>query len=248
MFCLTPCLQFYQILLSLLTGVFFAFVFERGVYSRITYFYESRGLEKIISIFEHAERYSAHHSKNVATIAYYIGSRAGLKRKELKDLRIAALLHDIGKISIPKSILNKPGKLNDEEFEIVKKHPIYSAEIIENFEELSHLSYYIRHHHEKNDGSGYPAGLKGNEIPLFCKIIAVADIFEALIGVRPYRDPIPPREAIHLMKTQMSVDPFILKILSLELTRIMPELKLDAPLADQPLISLEDISFQTKSL
>ena len=221
-----PFIQWYQILVSLFLCSIVTVLFERSIYSRVLFFYESRGLEKIISIFEHAERYSANHSKNVATIAYDIGIRLGLKRKELKDLKIAALLHDIGKISIPKDILNKNGPLTEAEYEIVKKHTLSSAEIVENFEELSHLSFYIKYHHEKMDGSGYPSGLKGEAIPFFSRIIAVADVFEALIGVRPYREPADPVSAIHLMETEMSLDTQVLAILKENLEEIYRKLEL----------------------
>ena len=116
----------------------------------------------------------------------------GFKGKKLKDLKVAALLHDIGKISIPREILNKPGKLTPEEFEIVKKHTILSDNIIKSFEELAHLRPFIKFHHEKIDGSGYPFGLKGEDIPIQSRIISIADIFEALTGDRPYREPLPP--------------------------------------------------------
>jgi HD-GYP domain-containing protein (c-di-GMP phosphodiesterase class II) len=162
----------------------------------------------------------------VAAIAETLGAGLGLRRKSLKDLRIAALFHDIGKIAVPVSILNKKGSLTSEEFEIVKRHTADSAEIIQDFEELAHLSDFIRHHHEKMDGSGYPSGLKGEEIPLFSRIIAVADIFEALVGERPYRQPMAPCKALSLMESEMSLDPVVLSVLRVNMEGILKVLKI----------------------
>ena len=213
-------IRIYHILASLIIGGFFALVIAIIMNKLSRYFYDSRGLEKIISIFEHAERYSANHSRNVAIMANELGRLNGLKGRPLKDLRIAALLHDIGKISVPVSILNKKETLTDEEYWIIKQHSIHSAEIIEDFEELSHLAGCIRHHHEKMDGSGYPDHLKGYEIPLFSRIIAVADIFEALIGVRPYRESMTPEEALDFMKT-LSLDSHFLSLLQVNYASIL---------------------------
>ena len=228
-FKLLPDLRPYQLLVSLLLGFFFAFWTRKSLCGISGFFYKSRGLKKLITIFEHAERYSANHSRNVAAIAEKLGAGFGLRRKSLKDLKIAALFHDIGKIAVPVSILNKKGSLSSEEFEIVKRHTADSAQIIQDFEELAHLSDYIRYHHEKMDGSGYPSGLKGEEIPLFSRIIAVADIFEALVGVRPYREPMAPYKALRLMETEMSLDPVVLAILKENFDAILKVLKIKDP-------------------
>ncbi len=216
----SPLIMIHQVLASLVLSLLFSFSFERVIYNRTRFFYESRGLEKIISIFEHAEHYSADHSKNVAEIAHRLGQLYGLKGKDLKDLKIAALLHDIGKISVPVSILNKKEALTEEEFRLIQRHTIYSAQIIRDFEELSHLADCIRHHHEKMDGSGYPDKLKGQAIPLFSRIIAVADIFEALIGIRPYREPMSPEEALVFMDT-LSLDRTFLSLLRFNYPEIL---------------------------
>jgi HD-GYP domain-containing protein (c-di-GMP phosphodiesterase class II) len=99
------------------------------------------------------------------------------------------MLHDIGKIGIPDSILNKPGKLTDAEFSIVQEHPVRGHRIIQNVRSLQSEVAGVRHHHERLDGSGYPDGLAGNAIPLDARIIAVADVFDALTSARPYRGP-----------------------------------------------------------
>lgn len=214
-----PVIFMFQIISALGIGFLCSLILKRVFYTHTHFFYETRGLEKIIFLFEQTEKYSANHSKHVATIAQFLGRKYGLKRKVLKDLEVAALLHDIGKISIPREILNKESELTDKEYEVVKEHTILSDNIIKNFEELSHLRYFIKHHHEKMDGTGYPSGLKGDQIPLESRIIAIADIFEALIGERPYREPIEPVAAVRFMKN-MSLDKDILSILENHLHEI----------------------------
>ena len=209
---LTKIIPITHIIASLSIGLLITFFYSKLKSHHFRFFYQTRGLEKIIFLFEKTEEYSANHSIRVSEISTYLGKKYGLKGKKLKDLRIAALLHDIGKISVPVEILNKKGKLNFDEMNIIKNHTIYSANIIENFEELLHLKDIVLYHHEKIDGSGYPSGLKNNEIPIESRIIAIADIFEALIGQRPYRDPIQSEKAILLMK-EMSLDTTILDIL-----------------------------------
>ncbi|MDA3811628.1 MAG: HD domain-containing protein [Spirochaetaceae bacterium] len=203
---------FFQIISAMMAGLLITILFDKLIARNKHFFYESRGLEKIIFLFEKTEKFSANHSRKVASISTYLGKKYGFKGRKLKDLKIAAFLHDIGKISVPVEILNKTGKLNKDEFGAIKKHVIFSAEIIENFEELAHLKHIILCHHEKIDGSGYPSGLKGDEIPLESKIIAIADIFEALIGVRPYRDTMNPGEALKMME-KMPLDKTIFALL-----------------------------------
>lgn len=217
---LQPPFYLFQIISALSFGLLIAIGFERITTRHSHFFYESRGLEKIIFLFEKTEEYSANHSRKVADITTFIGKKYGFKGRHIKDLRIAALLHDIGKISVPVEILNKKEALNKDEFGVIKKHVAYSANIIDNFEELAHLREIILYHHEKIDGSGYPIGLKGEQIPIESRIISIADIFEALTGRRPYRDPIEPEKAIILMK-DMPIDQDILKIMDKNLEEVM---------------------------
>lgn len=219
----SPPILFFQIISSIFIGIFTTLIFNRVISRHNHFFYETRGLEKVIYLFERTEKYSADHSKRVAHISTFIGRKYGIRGRKLKDLKVASLLHDIGKISVPVEILNKERKLSEDEFGIVKNHVIYSAEIIENFEELAHLKKIILHHHEKMDGSGYPSGLKGEEIPLESRIIAIADIYEALIGRRPYRDSISPSEAMLLMK-RMKLDENLLNVLEENLDQISAKL------------------------
>ena len=129
----------------------------------------------------------------------------GLPRDDCQMVQVAALLHDYGKIAIPDAILKKPGKLTEHEYEIVKNHSFKSRRILEqiNFDGVfSQVPEIVGAHHEKFNGNGYPDGLKGEEIPLGARIIAVADFFEAITAKRHYRGPIPLHEAIMLLKNE----------------------------------------------
>ena len=116
----------------------------------------------------------------------------GLNAIELERIKVAGLLHDIGKIGIDDKILRKPGILTAEEFEEMKKHPVIGYNILEPIKELKEINKGVKYHHEKWDGSGYPEGLKGEQIPLIARIIAVADTFDAMTSRRPYQDPMEP--------------------------------------------------------
>jgi len=164
------------------------------------FFYETKGLESIIYLFEQTEKEAVSHSRRVAVLAVFVGEKTGFRGKRLRNLYIAALLHDIGKIAVPSEILQKTGPLSKDEMAIIQKHPAASAAILLNFQELASLSPIVRSHHERMDGSGYPDGLKGDQIPEESRIIAVVDVFEALIGTRPYRDPVHASEAFKILQ------------------------------------------------
>ncbi len=127
------------------------------------------------------------HSKRVSEYSALIGSKIGFTEAECENIRKAALLHDIGKIGIPDKILNKPDRLTDEEYEIMKTHVTRGAEILKDFTIVEHVVEGARYHHEKYDGTGYPDGLKGEDIPLYGRIIGVADAFDAMTQNRVYR-------------------------------------------------------------
>lgn len=136
-----------------------------------------------------------HHSVGVSVLAVAMGLELGLSKETLNDLGMAAILHDIGKEKIPLQILRKPAKLTEEEFEMIKKHPANGEALLQQFNIGSEdVRMGVLCHHEKWDGNGYPFGLHGEKIPLFGRIIAVADVYEALTSVRPYRKPAPPIE------------------------------------------------------
>lgn len=140
--------------------------------------------------------YTGGHSRRVMEYSLAIGRELGLEGEELERLRLAAVLHDIGKIGIGDNILLKNGKLSAEEFETVKMHPIYGEEILKHVEYFKDIIPAIRHHHERFGGGGYPSGLKGENIGLAARIIAVADAFDAMTSERRYRKALSPEEAV----------------------------------------------------
>lgn len=140
---------------------------------------------------EAKDRYTRGHSDRVAEFSVLIGKYLGLSEKDLKILRIGGLFHDIGKIGVPDSVLLKNGSLTDNEYSEIKNHPSIGKQILSNatiFQDMIPIVYY---HHEKYDGTGYPSGLKGNDIPFFARITAVADTFDAMSTKRSYRNALP---------------------------------------------------------
>ena len=125
-----------------------------------------------------------------------------LREEELRDLRIACLLHDVGKVAVPDEILLKPGALNAGETEIVRQHPAIGENICAPLKSLRRILPVIRHHHERMDGSGYPDGIRGHEIPLMARILQIADIYDALITDRPYRDALSSEEALETISRE----------------------------------------------
>ena len=140
------------------------------------------------------------HSKSVKDIGLSIGTALKLSEHTLEELAIAALLHDIGKIGIPEQILNKPGRLTNEEFAVIKQHPVIAFNHLATIKPLKAIAGYVLHHHEKYDGTGYPRGLKGEAIPLVSRIIAIADVYEAVTADRVYRPAMNKRQAIAVLK------------------------------------------------
>jgi len=136
---------------------------------------------------EKRDPYTGNHTKRVMEYSLAIGKTMGLSAENLTRLKLGAVLHDIGKIGIRDSVLLKESSLTDEEFEQIKKHPVYGKEIIGNIPQLNSAISGVMHHHEKVNGKGYPDGLKGDEIDITARIIAVADSFDAMTTNRPYR-------------------------------------------------------------
>lgn len=139
------------------------------------------------------------HCTRVGYMALLLGSYMGLDSESQTALYIAGRYHDFGKLKIPLSILNKPGPLTSEEFEIMKDHPIHSTILVDVLQINQYLSAVILHHHENWDGSGYPNGLKAEAIPLGSRILAICDVFDALTENRVYRDGCTVKEAIDIM-------------------------------------------------
>ncbi len=131
--------------------------------------------------------YTHDHSKNVSLYSKAIAEEMHLTDQEMEVLELSAVLHDIGKIGVPESILNKPGSLTHEEFEVIKTHPDSGVKIVESIKEMEEIIPYMRYHHERYDGKGYPTGLSGEKIPLLARIIAVADTYDAITSDKPYR-------------------------------------------------------------
>ncbi|MBS1992537.1 MAG: response regulator [Cyanobacteria bacterium SZAS LIN-2] len=144
--------------------------------------------------------YTAGHSLRVSRFAVLIGRQLGLSNDHLRDVELGGILHDIGKIGVPESILWKPGSLTPEEKAIMSKHPVTSAEIIGDLKGLWRAREYVKHHHEYYDGSGYPDGLKGDAIPIGARIILVSDAYDAMTTDRPYREAIGHERAVAELK------------------------------------------------
>ena len=144
--------------------------------------------------------YTAQHSSRVRDYALTVADRLGFDAAQREELHRAALLHDIGKLSVPNSILDKPGPLDAEEWEVVRLHPYYTQRILEHIRGFERLATVAALHHERLDGRGYFHGLRDVQIPLASQVIATADIFDALTTARPYRPALPEEVALKLME------------------------------------------------
>jgi HD-GYP domain-containing protein (c-di-GMP phosphodiesterase class II) len=156
--------------------------------------------EALAETIEKRDPYTGGHTKRVLNYSYAIGTALRLSTRELEDLKLAAILHDVGKIGVSDKILLKEGKLDPEELESMQLHPKYGAEILIHIKKLKDVIPSVRSHHEKIDGSGYPDKLKGEDIPIVAKIIAVADAFDAMTTDRPYRKAMSNKEAFEELR------------------------------------------------
>lgn len=154
------------------------------------------------------------HSINVANYAVLIGSQIGFSSDQISTLHLAALLHDIGKILIPSKILNKTAVLNNEEWEIVKQHPVSGNNLLQPVTRYKDVASIILCHHEFYNGRGYPKGIAGDEIPIYSRIISVADAYEAMTSGRPFRRGFSHREAVNRIKEGRGIqfDPDIVNV------------------------------------
>lgn len=158
---------------------------------KLDYNQETENMKNLIitlaNVIEAKDKYTDGHTRRVGIISRKIGEKLELPEERLNHLEIAGMIHDIGKVGVPECILNKPGKLTEEEFETIKKHSEVGETIIKPLSSLRECLEMVRHHHEKLNGTGYPDGISGEDISLETRILGVADIFDALYSDRPYR-------------------------------------------------------------
>jgi HD-GYP domain-containing protein (c-di-GMP phosphodiesterase class II) len=150
----------------------------------------------LANALEAKDSYTRGHSERVAGLARGLALAAGLGDTAAETIAQAGLLHDLGKIGVPEAVLRKPGALSAEEWEIMRSHPLTGAQILAPLELFEEGAVIVRHHHERLDGTGYPDRLAGLAIPIGARIVAVADVYDALISDRPYRRALPPRAAL----------------------------------------------------
>ena len=190
---------------------------ENDMYAQKTLHNQSSRNQVIVALFDSLkDKYEAErdHSDRVSHYCYLMGEKLDITPQEKLELEFAGRMHDIGKITIPDSILKKPGKLTDDEWVIMKNHTINGYQILRSADKYSNLADYALTHHERWDGHGYPKGLKGEDIPLFSRIIAIADAYEAMTADRPYRKAMDPKDAIKELNrcSGSQFDPELIKV------------------------------------
>jgi HD-GYP domain-containing protein (c-di-GMP phosphodiesterase class II) len=156
----------------------------------------------LANALEAKDPYTRGHSERVATLARRLALAAGVAPRAAGTIAQAGLLHDIGKIAIPESVLHKPGALSEEEWAVMRRHPLIGAQIVAPLEFFAEGVVILRHHHERYDGSGYPDGLRGEMIPVGARIVAVADVYDALTSDRPYRQRLSHADAVRHLQAQ----------------------------------------------
>lgn len=159
-----------------------------------------RTVEALAAALEAKDAYTLDHARSITELSAAVGARLGMRDEDVRDLKLGALLHDIGKIGIPSEILNKPGPLTDDEFEVMKQHTLIGEQIIAPIEFLEGVRPMVLHEHENWDGTGYPHGLAGEAIPIGARIIFVCDAFHAMTSNRPYRNALPFEEAMRRLQ------------------------------------------------
>lgn len=158
-----------------------------------------------ISALKTSDEYTFKHSVDVATISMIVAKKQGLSKKQIREIGVTGLLHDVGKTKIPKEVLNKPGRLDDKEFAIMKQHPIFGYDIIKDNKQFNAaITLGVLQHHEKTNGNGYPLGVAEDKICPYAKILSVADIYDALVTERPYKSAFSQRDAIELIMSMTS--------------------------------------------
>lgn len=191
----------------------------------------------ILKALNTKDQYTYGHCMRVCYFSMVVGNELKLDETQMYELQMAALFHDIGKIGIPDAILNKPSRLNEEEFRVMKEHPELSYKILNEFYNFEQIALSAKHHHERYDGRGYPDRLKGEEIPLFARIILIGDTFDAMTSTRVYRQGLPYQvafdELIEFSGSQF--DPGIVKhfIIGMRKEQLKNEEEFYIPLLDE---------------
>lgn len=157
-------------------------------------------IKSIAHALDAKDKYTHGHSMRVTLYSLALAKALKLPENLLEEIETAGLLHDIGKIAIPEKILLKPGKLTEEEYEVIKTHPELGERFVESIQKLKLISNWLKHHHERYDGKGYPEGLKGEEIPISSRIIALADTYDAMTSSRSYREALSHQQALDEIK------------------------------------------------
>lgn len=183
------------------------------VYKKLNNSFNST-IQVITDAIDARDSYTAGHSNRVMSYSIAIGRKLNMNEESIEQLRLAALLHDIGKIGISDEVLLKPDKLSDNEYEIIKKHPQIATNILKSVDAFNILLPSILHHHERYDGRGYPHNLSAEDIPLNARIISVADTFDAMTSNRPYRKALPFEKAINEIEAnkEKQFDPYIASV------------------------------------
>ena len=177
----------------------------------------------LANALEAKDEYTRGHSDRVAALARQLALQAGLGAREAGTIAQSGLLHDLGKIGVPEHILRKQGPLTEEEWVAMRRHPLTGAQIVAPLEFFAEGALIVRHHHERQDGSGYPDGLSGEAVPMGARIVAIADVYDALTSNRPYRRSLTHREALERLAAEGS------RTLDGRLTGIFLEMMADAP-------------------
>ena len=153
-------------------------------------------IKTLIEALNDKNPYTCNHSKRVGLYGLLFAKTLDIPDDRLEEVETAAILHDIGKILVPNNIICKEGKLNFEEYDIIKSHSLGSKTLLQNHPEFNEILYAVKHHHERWDGKGYPDGLQEEDIPYLSRIIAIVDSYDAMTSARPYRDGLPHEQAI----------------------------------------------------
>jgi diguanylate cyclase (GGDEF)-like protein/putative nucleotidyltransferase with HDIG domain len=193
----------------------------RDIFEEIKAFFDSDenqlfgGVRVLLSTVSAKDRYTFKHSERVMEYCEKIGKVLGLNKNRLRELKIAALLHDIGKVEIPEEVLNKSTPLSSSELLLMRNHPSYSVDILEPLSDMESLIHAIKFHHERYDGKGYPSGIRGNNIPLEARILCVADAYDAMLSDRPYRRGMEKEEALEELRDNSGTqfDPLVVDTL-----------------------------------